>query len=158
MKIAADVIQAYAQANRQIITIESCTGGLIGATLTDISGSSAVVEGGFITYANEAKEKYVGVDADLLAKHGAVSEPVARAMAEGGLKAAFQASASVAVTGIAGPNGGTATKPVGLVYIASAFEGKETIVEQHIFAGDRQAVRQQTVEAALKLLRAQLAV
>jgi nicotinamide-nucleotide amidase len=139
-----------------IATAESCTGGLIAALLTEIPGSSDVVERGFVTYSNQAKQGLLGVPPSLLAEHGAVSAPVARAMADGALKNSG-AQLSVAVTGIAGPAGGGAEKPVGLVYIAAARLSGDTIVREHRF-GDigRHAVRMATVREALSLLRTAL--
>ena len=136
----------------RIATAESCTGGLIAGLLTEIPGSSDVVERGFVVYANRAKTEMLGVPADMLTTHGAVSEEVARAMAQGAL-AHSQADLSVAVTGIAGPGGGTAQKPVGLVYIASALKDGSVCCEKHRF-GDigRENVRLATVEVALHLM------
>ena len=139
-----------------LATAESCTGGLIAAGLTAIAGSSDVVERGFVTYSNAAKGELLGVPAALLARHGAVSAQVARAMAEGALGRA-PVDVTVAVTGIAGPGGATAGKPVGLVYLAAARKGRETLVERHQFPGDRAAVRLATVEAAFELIERQLA-
>ena len=133
-----------------LVTAESCTGGLIAACLTEIPGVSQIFRGGFVTYANEAKTAALGVPVELLQKVGAVSEEVARAMAEDALKR-LDADLAVSVTGIAGPDGGTPTKPVGLVHIAAARKGKPTLHERHQFPGDRQAVRLSSVEAALKL-------
>lgn len=130
---------------------ESCTGGLIAATCTAISGSSEWFERGFVTYSNAAKIDMLGVDATLIEAHGAVSEPVARAMAEGAL-AHSPADIAVAVTGIAGPNGGVPDKPVGTVWFAWALRGAVTLSERHVFAGDRAAVRDATVETALQRL------
>ena len=135
-----------------LATAESCTGGLIAALITDIAGSSDVFTHGFITYANAAKTSMVGVPASLIAQHGAVSAPVAIAMAEGALDASG-ARIAVAVTGVAGPSGGSPEKPVGLVHIAVARVDGETLHRQHQFSGDRSSVRLQTVEAAVKLLR-----
>jgi nicotinamide-nucleotide amidase len=135
-----------------LATAESCTGGLIAALITDIAGSSDVFTHGFITYANAAKTSMVGVPASLIAQHGAVSAPVAIAMAEGALDASG-ARIAVAVTGVAGPSGGSPEKPVGLVHIAVARVDGETLHQQHQFSGDRASVRLQTVEAALVLLR-----
>jgi nicotinamide-nucleotide amidase len=133
-----------------LATAESCTGGLIAAALTAIAGSSSVVMGGFVTYANDAKHKMVGVRQESLAQHGAVSEEVAREMAEGARDRAG-VSLALSCTGIAGPGGATPGKPVGLVFIGCAREGAPTIVERHVFPGDRAAVRAETVVAALNL-------
>ncbi|MBU6444324.1 MAG: CinA family protein [Alphaproteobacteria bacterium] len=150
----AEVILAEARAQRlRIATAESCTGGLIGGLLTEIAGSSDVFERGFIVYSNRAKSDMLGVPGDLIADMGAVSEPVARAMAEGAVMNS-NAHMAVAVTGVAGPGGGTALKPVGLVHIAAARENRSILHEAHRF-GDigRSEVRMKTVEAALLLLQ-----
>ena len=153
---ARDLLAAARDENIRIATAESCTGGLIAALLTEIPGSSDVVERGFVTYSNQAKEDLLGVPAELLQAHGAVSGPVCCAMAEGALKHSL-AQLSVAVTGIAGPGGGSAEKPVGLVYIATARLGSEPVVREYRF-GDigRAQVRLRTVEEALVLLRSRL--
>lgn len=149
---AADLLKAYEQKQLKIATAESCTGGLVAALLTEIAGSSAVVERGFVTYSNEAKTELIGVPADLIAGHGAVSEPVARAMAEGALKHS-RADVAVAITGIAGPGGGTATKPVGLVHFGLARKGSATIhLERRYGDLGREAVRRSAVTDALGLL------
>ena len=137
----------------RLVTAESCTGGLIAALLTEIPGSSDVVERGFVTYSNEAKEDLLGVPTDLIHQYGAVSEPVARAMAEGALKHSL-AQVAVAVTGIAGPGGGTPEKPVGLVYVAALRLDRAAIVKE-LRLGDigRDEVRSRTVAEALILLR-----
>lgn len=135
-----------------LATAESCTGGLIAAALTAIAGSSSVVMAGFVTYANDAKHKMVGVRQESLADHGAVSAEVAREMAEGARDRAG-ASLALSCTGIAGPGGATPGKPVGLVFIGCAREGAPTVVERHVFPGDRAAVRAATVTAALDLAR-----
>lgn len=134
-----------------IVTAESCTGGLIAACLTEIAGSSSVVDRGFVTYSNEAKNEAVGVDMALIETHGAVSAEVACAMATGAL-AHSRADCAVAVTGIAGPGGGTDTKPIGLVYIGGARLGQEPRTERHVFDGDRAKIRQDTVLAAFDVL------
>ena len=137
----------------RVVTAESCTGGLIAGLLTEIPGSSDVVERGFVTYSNEAKEDLLGVPGDLIAQYGAVSEPVARAMAEGALKHSL-AHLAVAVTGIAGPGGGTAEKPVGLVYVAALrLERAPMIKELRLGDIGRSEVRSRTVAEALALLR-----
>ncbi len=137
----------------KIATAESCTGGMIAGLLTEIAGSSDVVERGFIVYSNRAKEEVLGVPGDLIADAGAVSEPVARLMAEGAL-AESRANLAVAVTGIAGPGGGTPLKPVGLVHIAVARENKP-IFHQAMRFGDvgRSEVRRLTIIEALEMMR-----
>ncbi len=138
-----------------LATAESCTGGLIAAAVTAIAGSSSVVMAGFVTYSNEAKQKMVGVRAESLAQHGAVSAEVAREMAEGARERAG-VSLALSCTGIAGPGGATPGKPVGLVFIGCARDGAATLVERHVFPGDRAAVRAATVAAALDLARRSL--
>mgnify|MGYP001627745125 CR=1 FL=1 len=135
-----------------IATAESCTGGLITGSLTGVDGSSSVVDCGFVTYSNEAKRDLIGVGEDLLAEFGAVSEPVARAMSEGALKRAPNATIAVSVTGIAGPGGGTETKPVGLVHFGCSAKANATITTHEVFPGDRHAVRKATVLRAFSLI------
>ncbi len=137
-----------------LATAESCTGGLIAATCTELAGSSQWFERGFVSYSNAAKTELLGVDAALITHHGAVSEAVARAMAQGAL-AHSAAQVALAVTGIAGPTGGSADKPVGTVWLAWATPQGLTSELQH-FAGDRAAVRAATVQHALQRLRALL--
>lgn len=149
---AKAVLDACRARGLLVVTAESCTGGLVAAALTEIAGSSDVVERGFVTYSNEAKEELLGVPRALLAAQGAVSEPVARAMAEGALAHASRAALSIAVTGIAGPGGGSETKPVGLVFIATARRGRPTLSERHVFPGDRRAIREASVARALAML------
>jgi nicotinamide-nucleotide amidase len=149
---AAALLDACRAAGLRIATAESCTGGLIAATLTAVAGSSDVVDRGFVTYSNAAKTEMLGVPAALIAAVGAVSEPVAERMAEGAL-AASAADLVVAVTGIAGPGGGSADKPVGLVWFALARAGTPPLTRREVFPGDRTAVRAATVAAALALLR-----
>ncbi|MEM8812910.1 MAG: CinA family protein [Pseudomonadota bacterium] len=146
------VIERFTEAGLTVATAESCTGGLIAGALTDIAGSSAVVDRGFVTYSNEAKSEMLGVPENLIAEHGAVSEPVARKMAEGALEKAG-VDRTVAVTGIAGPGGGSKQKPVGLVHFAVAILGEETRHEEIVFPeANRDSVRKQTVAHALRLL------
>jgi nicotinamide-nucleotide amidase len=150
----AETILAKARAGKlRLATAESCTGGLIAACLTEIPGSSDVLERGFVTYSNRAKTEMLGVPAKLIEQFGAVSEEVARAMAEGAL-AHSHAQLAIAVTGVAGPGGGTTGKPVGLVHIAAARADKKILHEAHHF-GDigRAQIRLKCVEAALKLLQ-----
>ena len=132
----------------RLATAESCTGGLIAAACTELAGSSVWFDRGFVTYSNEAKTELLGVDAVLIAAHGAVSEQVARAMAEGALTRAG-VDVAVAVTGIAGPSGGSAAKPVGTVWLAWARRGQATQAECRLFDGDRGQVRSQTCVVAL---------
>lgn len=133
-----------------LVTAESCTGGLIAAACTERAGSSAWFERGFVSYSNEAKHEALGVDAALIAAHGAVSEPVARAMADGAI-AHSRAQVSLAVTGIAGPTGGSPEKPVGTVWFGWSVGGT-TRTERRRFDGDRTTVRQATVAHALQTL------
>ena len=152
MREAAErVLLACRTRKLKVVTAESCTGGLVAATLTAIAGSSDVVERGFVTYANEAKREMLGVPWDALLGHGAVSEPVARAMAAGAL-AHSQADIAVSVTGVAGPGGGSAEKPIGLVHPAAVRSGHEPIAERHVFPGDRDAIRRVSVLTALAML------
>ncbi|HJM60201.1 MAG TPA: nicotinamide-nucleotide amidohydrolase family protein [Alphaproteobacteria bacterium] len=134
-----------------ITTAESCTGGLIAGCLTEIAGSSDAVDRGFITYSNAAKQTMLGVTEEMLIVHGAVSEPVARAMAKGAL-ARSDAHLAMAVTGVAGPGGGTIEKPVGLVHFGLATRTDATRTEHYVFGGNRQAVRLSTVEHAVAML------
>ncbi len=138
-----------------LATAESCTGGLIAAALTAIAGSSDVVDRAFVTYSNEAKNQMIGVPLPLIATHGAVSQPVARAMAEGTL-ARSHAAIALSVTGVAGPGGGSAEKPVGLVCFGLARTARPAFAEQHVFAGDRTAIRAASVAHAFKMIRAAL--
>lgn len=134
-----------------LTTAESCTGGGIAQAVTAVSGSSQWFDRGFVTYSNAAKQEMLGVSAALLAQFGAVSEPVAKAMAEGALQHSA-ATVSIAVTGIAGPAGGSSDKPVGTVCFAWAQIGKETVTVTEHFHGDRAAIRQQTIQFALQRL------
>jgi nicotinamide-nucleotide amidase len=153
VRLAEAVIAEARGKKLRIAAAESCTGGLIGGLLTEIPGSSDVFERGFIVYSNRAKQDMLGVPGDLIADMGAVSEAVARTMAEGAVENS-NAHMAVAVTGIAGPGGGTAMKPVGLVHIAAARENRSILHEAHRF-GDigRTPVRLKSVEAALELLQ-----
>jgi nicotinamide-nucleotide amidase len=148
IQLAQTVNHSLIGRHQMIVTAESCTGGLIAGALTDVPGSSAAVFGGYVTYDNEAKAGMIGVDRDLIAKHGAVSEQVARAMAEGALRASGAAIA-IAVTGIAGPGGGTEGKPVGLVHFAYADADKTLHMEKHFGDAGRQVVREETIRNAL---------
>ena len=148
---AFDVLAACKRAKLKVATAESCTGGLVAAALTEVPGSSEIVERGFVTYSNEAKEEMLAVSPALLRAFGAVSEPVARAMAEGAL-ARSHADMAVSITGIAGPGGGSLEKPVGLVHFGLARKARATQTMHRIFGGDRAMVRTLAVEFALELL------
>lgn len=154
INIRLQLAQALQARGWMLATAESCTGGLIAATCTELAGSSNWFERGFVTYSNAAKTELLGVDAALIAQHGAVSEPVARAMAQGALMHA-RADIAVAVTGIAGPGGGSADKPVGTVWLAWSTP-QQTRSSVHCFAGARQAVREASVQHALQGLLALL--
>jgi nicotinamide-nucleotide amidase len=158
--LVAALADALRQRGQMMATAESCTGGLIAGACTDLAGSSDWFERGFVSYSNAAKTELLGVPAALIDAHGAVSEPVALAMAAGALQRS-RAQRSVAVTGVAGPGGGTATKPVGLVWLAWAqrtADGTTTArAEAHHFPGDRAAVRQATIACALQGLLDDLA-
>jgi len=146
---AKQLVDTLKAQGKTLATAESCTGGGIGHAITAVSGSSAVYLGGVISYANSVKEHVLGVKAAVLETVGAVSEDTARAMAEGVCRLTG-ADVGVAVTGIAGPNSDGTDKPVGLVYIAVCKDGHVTVTENH-FAGDRDAVRNQTIETAMRL-------
>ena len=152
--LAEEVVKMLKNAGMTVTTVESCTGGLLSGTLVDVAGVSEVLNQAYVTYANEAKQSLVGVKKETLETYGAVSEQTAKEMADGGAKAA-NANACLAVTGIAGPDGGTTEKPVGLVYIGCHVNG-ETVVERNVFSGTRREVREQSVGAALALLKRQL--
>jgi len=134
-----------------LATVESCTGGLLAGCLTAVPGSSSVVERGFVTYSNEAKIEEVGVDPALIREHGAVSREVASAMAAGALRHA-PVDLTAGITGVAGPGGGTAEKPVGLVYISAAVRNEAPAVTENNFKGDRDAVREASLRVALDLM------
>lgn len=153
VSLAETVLSENRAAGRMVVTAESCTGGLVAAALTEIAGSSDVVDRGFVTYSNEAKMQMLGVPAGVLATHGAVSEPTARAMATGAL-ARSKAGVAVAITGIAGPGGATPGKPVGMVVFARAVSsGCITAETRHFGSIGRAAVRRQAALVALEMLR-----
>ena len=145
------VLERCQERGWMLATAESCTGGLIAAALTDIAGSSAVVDRGFITYSNQAKQELLDVPEALLAEHGAVSAPVAEAMALGALRHS-RADLAVSATGIAGPGGATPSKPVGLVFIGAARRDGQAAHRRCQFSGDRSAVREASVAAAIELI------
>jgi nicotinamide-nucleotide amidase len=153
---AAALLKAYGERGWKIASAESCTGGLVAALLTEVSGSSAVVERGFVTYSNEAKSELLGIEPGLITEHGAVSAPVAVAMADGAL-ARSRADVVVSITGIAGPGGQTSTKPVGLVHFGLARRGQATRhLERRYGDLGRRTVRERAVAEALGLLEAAL--
>ena len=151
--MAEDLINACRKNEIKLALAESCTGGLVAGCITSISGSSDVFDRGFVTYSNQAKNEMLGVGLDILENSGAVSEQVAIAMAMGAI-ANSNADIALSITGVAGPSGSTDEKPVGLVHMAVARKGFEVKCERHIFKGDRERVRIQSVESGLKLLNA----
>ena len=158
----AEQIITLARAKRCMLrTVESCTGGLVFSRLTSISGASAVLDRGFLTYSNQAKQDMVGVSPDTLARYGAVSEQTATEMAIGAVRTAQPLVAAISITGIAGPDGGTKDKPVGLVHMACAILRHQnalpdSIARYEVFDGDRQAIREAAGNKALGLLAEQL--
>ncbi len=148
---AQGLLQLCRKAGHLIVTAESCTGGLIAGCLTEVPGSSDVVERGYVCYSNAAKTGQLGVEAALIDRHGAVSTEVAAAMADGALIRS-SATLAVSVTGIAGPGGGTPDKPVGLVYLGTALKSGTTSVVRDVFEGDRRTVRLATIEKAIDLM------
>jgi nicotinamide-nucleotide amidase len=153
---ARQVLERCGERKIMLALAESCTGGLVAASLTSLAGSSTVVERGFVTYSNEAKTDLLGVPADLIGRVGAVSPETARAMAEGAL-ARSRAQASLAITGIAGPGGGSPEKPVGTVHLAAALSGRTTLHQHCQFDGTRDAVRLAAALAAMDLILTRLA-
>ena len=147
-KVLSRLAEAATRSGVRIVCAESCTGGWLAKLLTDLPGSSTWFEGGVVTYSNRAKQELLGVDAGLLREHGAVSEPVARAMVRG-LSRFSEAQLGVAITGIAGPDGGSEEKPLGSVWLAWGWSGKCVMTAGKVFDGDRDAVRRQAVLAAL---------
>jgi nicotinamide-nucleotide amidase len=149
--LAEDTLLALQAAGKTVATVESCTGGLLVTTMTDVPGCSKTVMGGIITYSNKSKEELADVPADVLEAHGAVSEEVARAMAVGG-RVRMDADVAVAVTGIAGPSGGSEEKPVGLVHLAVA-NGSKVLHRRAMLPGGRDEIRAATVRIALELIQ-----
>jgi nicotinamide-nucleotide amidase len=147
--LAEKVGYALKSQSAVLATAESCTGGGIAQAVTAVAGSSEWFGCGYVTYSNEAKQHMLGVNSDVIAAHGAVSEAVVRKMAEGALHKSG-ADIAVAVSGVAGPGGGTKDKPVGTVWLAWAQQGKSTVATGHLFLGDREQVRNQSIENALE--------
>ena len=152
MSLEEEVARLLRERKLTMATAESCTGGMVSARLVGVPGVSSVFMGGLVTYSNEAKMQLLGVKASTLARFGAVSRETAGEMAEGGCARAGT-DVCVSTTGIAGPDGGTEEKPVGLVYMACCVKGRTT-AERHMFAGDRQQIREQSAQKALELVRA----
>ena len=151
IRAAAALLAECRARGLMLATAESCTGGLIAGVLTEIAGSSDVLDRGFVTYSNGAKSEMLGVPPELIAANGAVSGPVAASMAEGALLRS-KAALTIAVTGIAGPGGGTESKPVGTVWFGLGLRGGATTTECRVFPGDRTEVREATIEHALAML------
>lgn len=149
--LAEAVVKQAIKSNCTVATAESCTGGLVASCLTAVAGSSEAFLCGFVTYANEAKTRLLGVPVDAISEFGAVSDIVAAAMAEGAV-AHSGADLAVSITGIAGPGGGSPEKPVGLVYLSLAQTGADAVVKRYVFAGTRDDVRRSAVGAALELM------
>lgn len=145
------IIDILTQRNQTIVTAESCTGGMIAAALTDIPGASAALYGGYVTYANSAKSRMIQVQPRLIHDYGAVSNQVARAMADGARNTA-RVDIAVSATGIAGPDGGTEKKPIGLVYVAVSTDLATLVIEHNFGDMGREAIRKATVDAALDLV------
>lgn len=155
--LARLLIDEARERSLRIVTAESCTGGLVAGAICSVAGASDVFERGFVTYSNRAKQELLGVPGDLIADLGAVSEPVARMMAEGALEAS-NAHLAVAITGVAGPGGGTAMKPVGTVHIATARSNERIMHRQELFEHEtREEIQLAAVQAALQALRDRLA-
>lgn len=154
VELAEETVRDLVRSRRRVTTAESCTGGLIAALLTEVPGSSDVIGRGFVTYSNEAKEKVLGVSGETLRRFGAVSVETVREMAEGALVAAdHDANIAVAVSGVAGPGGGSEAKPVGTVHVAVAVRGARTSDEKFLLPGGRTEVRLATVREALRMVR-----
>lgn len=155
LDLEKSVSEALRNRGFMLVTAESCTGGLIAKKITDLAGSSSILERGYVTYSNQSKIDLLDVPETILKEHGAVSPETAQNMAKGALKNS-QAQIAVSVTGIAGPGGGTDDKPVGLVYIGYAKDGQEAIAHEFHFHGSRADIREQTSRAALSLILEQL--
>jgi nicotinamide-nucleotide amidase len=148
-RLALGVAERLAQTKQKLVTAESCTGGWVAQVVTSVAGSSGWFERGFVTYSNDAKRELLGVPPEVLEKHGAVSEETAREMARGAL-ARSKGTIALSITGVAGPAGGSATKPVGTVCFGWARRGAEPLTQTRVFRGDRESVRRQSVVHALE--------
>lgn len=153
MQLARDLGNVLSSQHLKLVTAESCTGGWLAQVITSVPGSSTWFERGYVTYSNESKQELLGVLPSTIEDHGAVSEEAALAMAEGALKHSH-AQISLAITGIAGPSGGSADKPVGTLWIAKAAEGRPAVAEHHLLQGDRDEIRFRAVKLALGVLLA----
>jgi len=150
--LAKAIIKLATDKRVMLVLAESCTGGMIAAALTDIAGSSAVLDRGLVTYSNQAKQDLLGVSDEILASHGAVAAETAIAMTTGALLKTLLATLAASVTGIAGPGGGSEGKPVGLVHFACQWRGKPAIHDHHIFTGDRDSVRKKSLHKSLTMI------
>lgn len=155
-KLAKTIIKTARQKNTVLVVAESCTGGMIAAALTDIAGSSAVLDRGLVTYSNDAKRDLLGVPAKILTTYGAVSAETATAMTRGALFYTPAATLAASVTGIAGPGGGSPEKPVGLVHFACQKRGNDPVLDRHIFNGNRSEIRKQALVNLLIMINNQL--
>ena len=151
-ELAKAIIKLAIEKNVTLVLAESCTGGMIAAALTDIAGSSAVLDRGLVTYSDRAKQDLLGVSDDILASHGAVSAETAIAMTTGALLRTPNARLAASVTGIAGPGGGSQDKPIGLVHFSCQWRGKPAVHEHHIFTGDRDSVRKKSLQNSLIMI------
>ena len=150
--LAKAIIKLATDKRVMLVLAESCTGGMIAAALTDIAGSSAVLDRGLVTYSNQAKQDLLGVSDDILASYGAVSAETAIAMTTGALLKTPAARLAASVTGIAGPGGGSQDKPVGLVHFSCQWRGKSAVYDHHIFTGDRDSVRKKSLQNLLTMI------
>ena len=151
-ELAKAIIKLASEKNVMLVLAESCTGGMIAAALTNIAGSSAVLDRGLVTYSNQAKQDLLGVSDDILASYGAVSAETAIAMTTGALLKTPSAQLAASVTGIAGPGGGSQDKPVGLVHFSCQWRGKPAVHDHHIFSGDRDTVRKKSLRKLLTMI------
>ena len=155
-ELAKAIVRLASERNVMFVLAESCTGGMIAAALTDIAGSSAVLDRGLVTYSNRAKKDLLGVSDDILARYGAVSTETAIAMTNGALLKTPAARFAASVTGIAGPGGGTQDKPVGLVHFSCQWRGKPAVHDHQTFTGDRDAVRKKSLHKSLTMIYSEL--
>ena len=155
-ELAEAIIKLASEKNVILVLAESCTGGMIAAALTDIAGSSAVLDRGLVTYSNQAKQDLLGISDDIFASYGAVSAETAIAMTTGALSKTPAAQLAASVTGIAGPGGGSQDKPIGLVHFSCQWRGKPAVHEHQTFAGDRDSVRKKSLHNILRMIYSEL--